>query len=170
MRKFVGIRELPRRGLAVLAGVIALAFLTAWSVMAYQAPAVPDGVKVAMGVLALTVIALALVLLFPRTYLHVDVEKRIATFVDRGTRSTLPLDEVGPLFVRKITRNIGNSAQRSDATYTFRIESAAFPVAFYVGSTKKSAQRRLKKLNEQLGFSRTAPPKESYEHVNDQLR
>lgn len=170
MRKFAGIAELRRRGAAVLVGFIALAFLTAWSVMAYQAPSVPDGVKVGMGVLALTVIALTLVLLFPRTYLRVDLEKRIATFVDRGTRSTLPLDEVGPLFVRKITRNIGNSAQRSDATHTFRIECAAFPVAFYVGSTKKSAQRRLRKLNEQFGFSKTAPQKESYEYVNDELR
>lgn len=147
MRKFVGIAELRRRGFAVLFGFIALAFLAGWSVMAYQAPSVPDGVKVAMGVLALTVIALSLVLLFPRTYLQVDLEKRTATFVDRGERSTLPLDEVGPLYVRKITRNIGNSA-----------------------STKKSARRRLRKLNEQFGFSKTAPEKESYEYVNDELR
>lgn len=165
MRKFVGISELRRRGLAVLLGVIALTFLLGWSVMAYQAPAVPDAVKVGMGVLALTVIAVAHVLLFPRTYLHVDVGKRTATFVDRGTRSMLPLDEVGPLFVRRITRNVGNRA-----TSTFRVESAAFPVAFYVGSTMESAQRRLRKLNEQLGFSRTAPPKDSYESAGGEWR
>lgn len=154
----------------MLIGFIALALLTAWSVLVYQSSSTPDGVKVAMGVSALIVIASTLVLLFPRTYLQIDVEKRTATFVDRGKRNVLPLNEVAPLYVRKITRNIGNSSHRSETTYTFRIECAAFPVTFYVGSTKKHARRRLAKLNGQLGFSKTAPQKESYQHVNDEVR
>lgn len=171
MSKFPGIVELGRRGLAVLVGTTAMAFLVGLSVMVYQSPSAPDGAKIAIGVLALVVFAIVLMLLFPRTYLRVDLKSKTATFYERGEeRETVPLDEMGPLRVRKITKSIGNSGRRADLSYTFRIESSAFPVTFYEGSTKKHAQRRLKKLNQRFGFTKTAPEKESYEYVSGELQ
>ena len=154
----------------MILGTVAAAFGVGLAVMVHQDPGAPAGARIAIGVLALIVLTVLLVLVFPRTYLLVDVKGRNATFFEGGRETErVPLDQVGPLRVRKITKNIGNSGRRADTSYTFRIESSAFPVTFYEGSTKKHAQRRLRKLNARFGFTKTAPQKESYEHVQGEL-
>lgn len=158
MRRYPGISELPKRDRCWIAGLFVTVPLVALFVMVYQASEVPTRGWVLIAILASLDLLLAALLLFPRSYLVLDRKRGIATFVHPGKREEIPIADLEPLYIRKVSRMIRNDnvgGDRESAWY--RVETAAAPICFYRGVTRKAAMRRLERLTRKLGFSRTGP-------------
>jgi hypothetical protein len=161
MRRYPGISELGRRDRAYIASVFVTVPMIALCVLAYLPGPTPVGAWIAIGLLASIDAVLAGILLLPRTYLVIDAARGLATFVDRGERSEIPISEIAPLYVRKIEWRSGQDRGATTLRW-YRVETAAAPVIFYRGTDEKGAKRRLKRLNQKLGFSVTGPTRTEY--------
>ena len=153
MTKFPGVVEQPRRNSALFFGVLAGAPLISLSLLAYHARITPTGAKVAISLFVMVELALVLMRLFPRTYLLIDEKGRVATFVNRGHRKEMPIEDLHPLQLRTIDRP--RSHGRVNRSY--RVESAAAPVIFHSGRNEEKAMKRLQQLNRRFGFEKTEP-------------
>jgi hypothetical protein len=161
--RYPAISELRKRDLCWIAGLFVTVPLVALFVMVYQASEVPTRGWGMIAVLAALDLLLAALLLFPRSYLVLDRKRGIATFVKRGKREEIPIADLEPLYIRKVSRMVRNDRVAGDRESAwYRVETAAAPVCFYRGATRKAATRRLERLKRKLGFSRTGPSKTEY--------
>lgn len=162
MKKYVGISELPKRDFVFVASVFVTVPLIGLCVMVYQDPKPPLGAWIAIGALVAVDLLIAAVLLFPRTYLTIDLERRVAIFCDRGARTEMPLSDLQPLYIQNIRGQVKERAGQSGRlTGWSRVQTAAAPVIFYraaIEDTRK-AKRAMKRLNEKLGFTLQGPTK-----------
>ena len=163
MRRYPAISELRKRDLCWVVGLFVTTPLVALLVMVYQASEVPMRAWIMIAVLASVDLLLAALLLFPRSYLVLDRKRGIATFVSRGKREEIPIADLEPLYIHKISRTVRNDRIAGDRqSIWYRVETAAAPVCFYRGVTRKAASRRLERLKRKLGFSLTGPSKTEY--------
>jgi hypothetical protein len=163
MRRYPAISELRKRDLCWVAELFVTVPLVALFVMVYQAAEVPTKAWIMITVLASIDLLLAAILLFPRSYLVLDRKRGIATFVNRKGREEIPIADLEPLYIRKVSRTIRSDRFAGDRqSIWFRVESAAAPVCFYRGVTRRAASKRLERLKRKLGFSRTGPSKTEY--------
>lgn len=158
MRRYPAISELRKRDLCCVAGLFVTTPLIALFVMVHQAAEVPTRAWIMIAVLASLDLLLAAILLFLRSYLVLDRKRGIATFVDRGKREEIPIADLEPFYTRKVSRTIRSDRFAGDRpSHWFRVETAAAPVCFYRGVTRKAASKRIERLKRKLGFSRTGP-------------
>lgn len=161
--RYPAISELQKRDHCWIASLFVTVPLVALFVMVYQASEVPTKGWVMIALLASLDLLLAALLLFPRSYLVLDRKRGIATFVRPGKREEIPIADLEPLYIRKVSRMIRNDRIAGDHESSwYRVETAAAPVCFYRGATRKAATRRLERLQRKLGFSRTGPSKTEY--------
>ncbi len=168
MKKYVGISELPKRDFVFVASFFVTIPLIGLCVMVYQDPKPPRGAWIAIGALVALDLLIAAVLIFPRTYLTVDLKRGVAIFCDRGARAEMPLSDLQPLYIQNIRGRIKERAgQSARLTGWSRVQTAAAPVVFYrvaIEDTRK-AKRAMKRLNEKLGFTLQGPTKT--QHLRD---
>jgi hypothetical protein len=163
MPRYPAISELQRRDHCWIASLFVTVPLVALFVMVYQSSEVPTRGWVLIAILASLDLLLAALLLFPRSYLVLDRKRGIATFANRGKREEIPIADLEPLYIRKVSRMIRNDGVAGDRESAwYRVETAAAPVCFYRGATRKAATRRLERLKRKLGFSRTGPSRTEY--------
>jgi hypothetical protein len=165
VKKYVGISELPKRDFAFVASVFVTIPLLALCVMAWQDPRPPGGAWIAIGALVTADLLIAAVLLFPRTYLTVDLERRVAVFRDRGARAEMPLADLQPLYIQNVRGRVrGGAGQSGRLTGWSRVQTAAAPVIFYRAAIEdeRKAKRAMKRLNEKLGFTLQGPTRTTH--------
>ncbi len=163
MGRYPAISELRKRDLCWIAGLFVTVPVVALLVMVYQASEVPTRAWIMIAFLASLDLLLAALLLFPRSYLVLDRKRGIATFVNHGKREEIPIADLEPFYIRKVSRTIRSDRFAGDRQSNwFRVETAAAPVCFYRGVTRRAASKRLQRLKRKLGFSRTGPFRTEY--------
>ena len=165
MKKYAGLSELPKRNRAFVSMFFFTVPMIALGVMVYQDPDAPVGAWIAIAVLAALDLLMLATLMFPRTYLTVDLSRRVATFVERGSRREIPLAELEPLYLHKITGTIVEHAASSGRpTGWWQVESKAAPVLFYRSAIEHEhkARRAIRRLNAEFGFTFEGPLETEY--------
>lgn len=149
-RKYPAVRELKKRDAAFIASVFVTIPLLALCVLAYLPGETPIGACIAIALLAAADAAIVAILLFPRQYLVIDVARSVATYVNRGERTEMPLARLAPLYVRKIE---WHSQQTNRKMGWYRVETDAAPVFLFRSTDIDRAQRRLERFNRRFGFA-----------------
>lgn len=134
MKKYVGLIEVSKRDHA-MAGIYLVTIVGAIiSVALYQDRSLPAwGWMTGVSITALLDLIFASIVLFPRTYLTVDLDQRVATFFEEGTQRTIPLAELGPLYLQE-TRGEGEASGAGMGRRiggTAEVRTSAVTVVFY---------------------------------------
>ena len=158
MRKYPAVRELKRRNAVFIASVFVTVPLLALLVMANLPGETPIGAWIAIALLAAADAVLVAILLFPRQYLVIDVARSVATYVNRGVRTDMPLARLEPLYVRK---HEWMSQEHNRKMGWYRVETAAAPVVLFRSTDIDRARRRLERFNRQFGFESSGPDQSS---------
>lgn len=161
-KRYPGVVEIQRRTNAWILLVFLSLPLVMFAVILLLPGEAPAGFRLTVAVLALADLVPIAILLFPRTYLTVDLLNRTATFVEPGTSTPIPLAELEPLYIHQTVGAEKRGEGRHGRVQWFTIRSAAAPVLFYRGADQGSAEKRLTRLTRRFGFTQTAPQKQEY--------
>lgn len=162
-KRYPGVVEIERRTNAWILLVFLSLPLVMLSVILLLPGEAPAGLRLTVAILALVDLIPIGILLFPRTYLTVDLLNRTATFVEPGTSTPIPLGELEPLYIHETIGPEKRGENRHGRVQWFMIRSAAAPVLFYRGTDQKNAEKKLARLTQRFGFRQIAPQKR--EHV-----